>query len=885
MRFLPLALLVTVVACRTPPPPVAKPAPPRDVVAPQLRLPEGVAPLSYALNLTVVAGEQTFGGDVTIELDATANLDVLWLNSTGLTYSEAEFIGGGKTTRARTEVHGSDFVAVIPPEPLPAGKYSVRLVYSSLLSRTEATGVFQLDDDGSSYVVSQFEPIGARRAFPCFDEPQFKVPWKISLAVRNTDQAFSNAPMDTESKLGAGIKLVTFKPTAPLPTYLVALAAGPFEVVDAGTAGSKKTPLRIITPKGRSAQAKFAAAQSGKILEALEAYFGTPYPYDKLDELAFPTVFSAMEHPGLVTFGHQTLLSRPEEDTSQRQRDCVVTTAHEQSHMWFGDWVTMKWWDDIWLNESFAQWIDWKIAGGLHPEWNLAVEQAHELGGALEADSLATARKMRQPIARNDDILNVFDQITYSKGASVLSNFEHWLGPDVFQAGVRAHLGAHPFGNASADEFLAALSKAAGKDVAAPLKTFLDQGGAPKVTVTVECSAGQTATAKLAQTRNLPLGSKGDAALRWQVPVCLRWAGKPDGHLCTLLAGDEATVELAGTKGCPAWVLPNDGFHGYYQSVLVMPKGKGAIAVLEAKTVSRAEKVGLLESLGALAAAGQLDVSDALGVVPAAMKQDVPEVWAQAARLAESIDAALVTDAQRPKYQAWLQQGFGVRAKKLGMKVGAGDDDATRVVRPALIRLLGLTGQDVALRTEAQKQALAWLGNHAAVHADLVDAVLALAADGPDLTVHDRLLAAVKEEKDQPTRARLLRGLSSVRDPARLGGHFELVRPSMIDLKESATLLYGAANDPRTRDAAWQFLESNVDTLTRRLPSEEVRYLVYLGAGYCDDAGRKKVEGFFAPRAGKIVGMPHNLDQVLEGIDLCIAKNARQEASVAKLLK
>jgi alanyl aminopeptidase len=888
MRLLPLALSLAVaaVACKTPPPPPPSKPARADPVEPKLRLPGGAVPTAYALNLTAVAGEQTFGGDVIIDVEATEPLNVLWLNATGLTFSEAELAPlGGPPVHARTEVHPPDFVAVIPSEVLPAGKYKVRLVYSALLSRIETLGLFQLDDNGSSYIATQFEAIGARRAFPCFDEPQFKVPFKISLGVRTEDTAFSNAPVDSESKVGAGVKVVNFKTTAPLPTYLVALAAGPFETVEAGTAGQNKVPLRIITPKGRAGQAKFAAAESPKILDALEAWFGTPYPYEKLDLLGLPTRFGAMENPGLVTYGYQTLLAQPEEDTPQRQRDFHVTTSHELSHMWFGDWVTMKWWDDLWLNESFAEWMDWKISAGLHPEWNLDVDRVRELDEALNADSLASARKMRQPIGSDDDIVNAFDAITYSKGASVLASFEQWLGPEVFQKGVRAHLAAHPFGNATADEFLAALGTAAGKDVAAPMKTFLDQVGVPKVTV--ECVAGSPVTAKLTQGRHLVLGSKADAAARWQVPVCLRWAGKPDGHACTLLAGDEGSIELTSLKACPAWLVPNDAYRGYYESVVLAKNSPVAAvqAALEAKPVSRPEKVGLLSSIHAAAASGQIEIGEALAVVPVALKQDAPELWTTAAELATSIHASAVSDAQRPKYQAWLQSTFGARVKKLGFKVGAADDAATRVARPELLMTLGLIGQDPALRLEGQKQAAVWLGNHKAVHADLVSAALAIGADGPDAEVFDKLLAAAKDEKDQATRARMFRALSNARDPARVRMYLELVKLQSLDAKETGFMLFSASQDPRSRDEAWKFLEASFDSLVRRLPTEAIGGFPYLGAGYCDEAGRKKVDAFFAPKAPKFLGMPRVLTEVLETIDLCIVRKARQEPSVAKLLK
>src|SRR6185369_2442583 len=279
-----------------------------------------------------------------------------------------------------------------------------------------------------------------------------------------------------------------------LPSYLIAFAVGPFEFVDAGVAGSNRVPVRIVTPKGRAAEAKYAASVTATILTRLEEYFGIPYPYGKSDQVAVPVTmgFGAMENAGMVTYGQNILLADPERDTPGRQRGYAVTAAHELAHQWFGDLVTTAWWDDIWLNEAFATWMESKIVGQWKPEWRMENIDVSERLGAMETDSLVTTRRIRQPITSDDDIANAFDDITYQKGAAVIRMFETWLGPAKFRNGVQAYLKQNADGAATVTQFLAAISKAAGKDVSPAFSTFLDQAGVPVVSMDLQCDGGKT---------------------------------------------------------------------------------------------------------------------------------------------------------------------------------------------------------------------------------------------------------------------------------------------------------------------------------------------------------------------------------------------------------
>ncbi len=492
------ALAVAVVSCVSAPPPQPEPkaeapaaqTPAPTLTPPGLRLPDGVKPTSYAVSLRVVPGEESVTGEITIELALDGAHDVVWLNATDILPGAASFTVDKTTVHAKATVVDKYHLAVVPERPLAAGTAQLKLAYTAALSKKNVGGLFQLADQGEWYAYSHFEPIDARRAFPCFDEPSFKVPWQVTLHVKKEHVAVSNTPQVSETEEANGMKAVTFARTPPLPSYLVALAVGPFEIADAGAWGKKKTPVRIIVPKGALADAKYAIESTGPILEQLEAYFGRPYPYPKLDEISLTVAIGAMENPGLVTFGQSIILAKAGEDTPGRQRGYASVCAHELAHMWFGDLVTMAFWDDVWLNEAFATWMSGRLLEVWKPTWAADVSRVQRRSAALSTDSLVNARRIRQPIVANDDIRNAFDGITYGKGSSVLSMFESLVGDEVFRKGVQRYLNDHEYANATTADFVSSISKEAGRDVAPAFATFLDQVGGPLVTFKLTCAKG-----------------------------------------------------------------------------------------------------------------------------------------------------------------------------------------------------------------------------------------------------------------------------------------------------------------------------------------------------------------------------------------------------------
>jgi alanyl aminopeptidase len=564
---------LVLLALLAPSPGIAATAPRAEATAarpPTLQLPKTARPLRYEIELNLIPSQETFSGTVEIDLELSEVTRLLWLNASDLSISRASLAVGSRRVAARAVPGGQDFVGFSFERPVGPGRARLRVAFAGKVADTSTTGIFRQKAGEDWYAFSMFEAIDARRAFPCFDEPSYKVPWRLTLRVPREDLAVSNTPIRSEEPLAGGRKAVAFAESKPLPSYLVAFAVGPFEIVDAGRAGRKGTPVRMIVPRGRGGEARFAAETTGPLLERLEKYFGIPYPYEKLDNLVIPhTVrFGAMENAGLVTYSETILLATPDHQTPAFQRTWVSVCAHETAHQWFGDFVTPAWWNDIWLNESFATWMAQKVLEEWKPDWNIPARRAISRAETMQGDTLVSARKIRQPIASKGDIDSAFDNISYGKGSAVLSMFESWATPEKFQKGVRRYLTNHAWGNATAGDFLAALEAEAGSGLATAFSTFLDQVGAPLLSLSVTCRAGEAPSLALAQRRLLGRGSPPVASQVWSIPVCVRYGSAGwSGRTCELVSTATASVPLPDARGCPAWVLGNAGERGYYSVV------------------------------------------------------------------------------------------------------------------------------------------------------------------------------------------------------------------------------------------------------------------------------------------------------------------------------
>jgi alanyl aminopeptidase len=849
------------------------------------QLPKGVSPLRYRLDLDIDPTEERFAGTVEIDVSLSASTDLLWLHGQGLLVDEASVRQGDEDISATFEQKTDSGVAAFTPaRQLAPGEATLRIVYTAPFD-TKLKGLYRVLDSGDAYAFTQFESHFARLCFPSFDEPRFKTPFAIKVTTKAGDEVITTSAETSRTELEDGRVTREFGTTVPLPTYLIAFAVGPLEIVEKegglppNAARSEPIPFRGVAAKGRGARLKYALDNTAPLLNMLEEYFGIAYPFGKLDIIAVPDFSSgAMENVGAITF-RETLLLIDDKTAPIGQKQAFASVmAHELAHMWFGDIVTMPWWDDIWLNEAFATWMASKVVHEVRPEWNFDVAFTERVLGAMGYDALTSARQIRNPVDSDHDIRNAFDSITYSKGGGVLAMFERWLGKDTFRDGLRLYMKKHRFGSATWEDLVGALGEASGRDVKTPFSTFLFQPGVPLLDTKLDCSGAPTLS--FAQSRYLPLGSPGDSKATWNAPVCVRYPDGPPGkgqtikEQCTLLSSSGADKLALDTKTCPAWVLPNAAAAGYLRFSLPDEMW----AKVDLKKLSDAERVIYADALGAAFAAGRVDAGAYLTALPALAADSNRAVARQGINRLRSVVDRLVADPTIPKAKDWARKSLASQLKRLGTTPRKKDDADTRKLRSDLLRALALDFDDTKTLTT-----LARLGDKAlagkAVDPDLRPIALAAAVRKGGSKPFDKALALLKDSDDALLRGLLLSALASSHDDKLAASARELTLDPMLRGNEVLTPLWTQAGNPHTRDAAWKFFVGRWGELLKVIPSTRQTRLPWFAASFCERSRAQEAKEFFDGRLDDITGAPRNLAGALEAIELCATRTAHHRTA------
>ncbi|WP_164007774.1 M1 family metallopeptidase [Pyxidicoccus trucidator] len=894
MRW-PLPLLFALLALRCAHAPESQPPAPQPVAAapaypepqpPALRLPDTVRPVLYHLDLKLLPAEPTFTGSVTIDVEVSEPVRQVWLHGQNLEITQARVETGERTLEARAVTASEGRLGLLLPEPLPAGKARIHLSFTGKVDRERSRGLYGVEERGEPYLYTFFEPVDARRAFPCFDEPGFKVPWRLRFTVKSGHVALANHAIVSREPLPEGLERVTFAESRPMPSYLVAFMVGPFDVVDAGTVGRKAVPLRFIVPRGRGPETAYAASVTPRIVTQLEDFFDQPYPYEKLDVAVVPRYWGTMEHPGLVALGQPLTLIPPGEETLARRKWYVTIANHELGHYWFGNIVTCRWWDDIWLNESLTSWLDRKTVETFDPSWGFAREASMgAVSFALDSDALAAALPVRKPADTHDDVLGAFDNgTTYAKGSAVIGMFEAWLGPERMRDLLRGYVREHAWKPVTSEDFATTLSKAAGPDVAKSFRSFLDQPGAPRISAELQCKPGTPTRLKLSQERFLPAGSTASAAQTWSVPVCVR-AGTGGGshRVCTLLT--EATGELSlPMRDCPKWLLLNAGGTGYYRAGYSREQLARVLAAPPSQLTVE-ERLALLADVEAAVRRGDLPLGEALRLVPTTASDKERTIVQRGARLLQLVNEDGLSAAERARFRTWVGEVYGPRARALGWEPRPGDSDEVKQERSRLLELATARGEDPVLVREAGRLARAWLGDRKAVHPEAVPLVLAVAARNGDRALFDTLLKEARGTQDRNERSRMLTALAVFREPALVREALALVSGTEFDPRDTRPLLTGAFMMPETRELAWAFYREHFDTLAGRLRSDELGWLVGLVGNLCDEQRAAEVEAFLGPRVSRLENAPRALVRARESIRLCAESDRLHRQGVQTFLR
>ncbi len=881
-------------------PPPIRPADLADEAEPPRgRLPGDVVPRHYTLDLEIRPDMERFGGRVRIDLELQRPRSVIWLHGQGLRVRETTVRFGQDVIEARwEEVLPRDGVAALRlARPVGPGQLQVEFDFSAPFF-AGLEGLYRVEVEGKHYAFTQMEPVSARRVFPCFDEPAFKTPFEVTLRGRKEDVLLSNAPARQERIEKGSVKVVRFAETAPLPTYLVAFAAGPFDVVEAepvppNDVRRRPLPLRGVTVAGRGARIREALSRTGAIVAELERYFGQPYPFAKLDLVAVPDFGSgAMENAGLVTFREWFLLWDDASSEAQK-RAFLSITAHELAHQWFGNLVTLPWWDELWLNESFATWMANVTIARLAPDHRPWVSRWRWLDRAMHDDSLASARRIRNPIESRHDISSAFDAITYAKGAAVLYMVQQWLGEAPFRRGIRRYLQEHAGGHGSAKALFEALQAASnGRPVARVMRAFTDQEGIPLVRISARCSEAEGGEATLvleaSQRRYLPLGSGLQAERIWHVPLCLRLEGI-DAPRCELLSEPEQSWRWS-LPSCPDWIAPNASGAGYYRASMP-PDWTARLFERAWSRLPAAEQVAAADSLIAATHAGALPLKDALGRLAPLAASPIPIVSDKPRELLSWLASHLADPRHRDRARRLGWKIYGPVARRLGWRHRPEDSGDRRLLRAQLWRALA-----VDLRNPRAERQAAALGrkmlrgpDEAPLHADTVEpelrgVALAAALRRGGAPVFDRLSAALSHLEEPSLRREVLYAIGQATDETLASRARDLVLDPKLRRNEVMTILWHQIAHRETREAAWRWFREHFQGLVERLGWERLGWSPWLGSTRCRAEAAEELRTFFEPRVDRMPGAPRNLAGAVESIQLCAALRAHLDAQASEAL-
>ncbi len=831
------------------------------------RLPKRVIPDHYAITITPDLTAEKFSGQETIDVDVTEPIDTITIHSAGLELNDVVVGSGSKllnptiTFDVPNEMASLKFSQTVPP-----GKASIRISFSGTLSG-QLRGLYLSKTARRKYAVTQFEPTDARRAFPSFDEPAMKATFDITLVVDNGDTAISNGAIASDTPAGTGKHAIRFRTTQKMSTYLVAMLVGDFQCVSGGV---DDIPIRVCSVPGMEKLGKFAVSAAEASISFYDRYYGIKYPFGKLDLIGIPDFEAgAMENAGAITFRETALLLDEKSASVEAKRGVAGIIAHEIAHQWFGDLVTMKWWDDIWLNEGFATFMTAKPLIAWHPEWRVDLDQVTNTSGTLGIDSARSTRPIRQKAETRNEINALFDGIAYGKTAAVLRMEENWVGEEAFRDGIRAYLKKYSYSNAAAEDWWGTMTATTKQPFDAVMKSFVDQTGAPLLHATDACGPDGKRTVTITQERMLQRGAA-PVAQSWTIPICAHDAGSAAGSPCRLIS---KPVDSFTEASCERPVFLSGNGAGYFVTDY-SPAMRAALR-LNLAEMPPAELISLHGNEWLLVRTLREDVADYLALVRAMPRPAERPLLTAIANNIGLMNDRLIDDTNRAAWQAYVREVMRGYAP-LTWEAPAGETSQQRIMRATVLGILGVEGEDPEVIAGARRVAQQYMNDPASVDAVLADRALPIAAISGDETFFNQVLEHMKSAPT-PEIARRYRDLiPQFRDPKLIDRAIAYIYSDDLRSQDLPNMAGGLFFNPAAKQAAWTAAQAHWDTLNQKIPTA-IGAITGSTATFCDPATKQQIEAFFAAHpagAGE-----RALRRALEAIDTCIAFKAAEQAS------
>lgn len=855
-----------------------KVAPVKLETPPAGQLPDTVVPTAYRLNLITDPAADGFSGTAEIDVRLNAPHARIWLHSLDQTIQRAfARLEDGTEIEATFEgnladggVSKLDFA-----EPVPAGNATLVIDYRAPYNFGLA-GLYKASQNGRPYLATQMEPIDARRMFPGFDEPRFKTPWTVTVTAPQGNQVVANGALTGTSQLENGLVKHTFATTRAIQSYLVALAVGPYDMregtaIPANTLRPQPVPFRGFAPAGKGDQLKVAMDATDEMVTWQEAYFDYPYPYGKLDIIAVPDfAYGAMENAGAIIYRESALLIS-DRTSLDRRRGVLTTHAHELAHQWFGNLVTPKWWDDIWLNEAFATWMANKTMDAVYPGQGYDRASQRNGIGTMGADSLINARQIRNPIESNADIGDAFDGITYRKGGHVLSMFEAYLGADGFREGMRLHMKRFQDESADVEDFMKSLADGSGDaGVVDSFRSFIFQPGIPYLNVETSCDAPDAGTITVTQSRYAPLGSDIDKDENtWQVPFAIRISSTSgDTVVREMLTEKRTEIPLDGA--CANWVMPN-ATGGYWRFNLSDENWQKLTSNFNALTVP--QQLAYLDSMAAAFRAGDAPASAVLDALEASATGEW-DVATLSVNTAAGYYEALPTE-DRDAIRDWAQSTYGPVYEGLKARQDDLSPEQTLLLNALYASLLEMGDMESEQQALATRAA-AFVGVNGEPDRDAVDAAtfataMKYGAKYGGEPFYRAALDYARTADNQLERRTILSALAANADEPEMANLIKEVQGSDWQGQEAWSVLMNSLGNQENQDVAWGLFQASFDNVIPRAPEIRKPQTASAVANFCTAEGIEEASSFFKSKASQIPGYERSLAQAEETGNLCAA--------------
>lgn len=820
------------------------------------RLPTTVLPEHYKLTLAPDLKAATFSGVESIDVDIRQPSDSITLNAAEITFQSVTILQGEQQTAKVTLDKDNEQATFTFPHELHAGMATISIHYTGILNN-ELRGFYLSKGDHRNYAVTQFEPTDARRAFPSFDEPAFKATYAITLVVDSGDTAISNGPIVSDTPgPGEGKHSLKFLTTPKMSSYLVAFLVGDFKCTSGESDG---VAIRSCATPDKVALTSYSLDVAKFVLHYYNTYFGIPYPLKKLDLIAIPDFEAgAMENFGAITYRETDMLLNPHTATVDAKENVALVVAHEMAHQWFGDLVTMEWWNNIWLNEGFATWMENKPVAAMHPEWNIPQVVASDEDNTLNIDAMPTTRAIRANATTPAEINQLFDGIAYGKASDVLLGVENYLGPETFREGVHAYLTAHLYANATAQDFWNAETEVSHKPVDKIMDSLVAQPGVPLL-IFGDPSNGEVSVHQ--ERFFLSPSVRRNPSQKWTLPVCFKTGS--DGQDCELLTPVDTSLKI------PAGDLFFANAHGkgYYRSAYP-PKLYSDLVQHAETALTPTERISLIGDEWAQVRADKSNVGKYLDLVAAVKSDSSAEVIDSAIGGIDAIfERVASTPDEKTALAAWIRETFSDVYAKLG-DPSDNDSPNTRELRAHLFAVLGYYGRDPKVLAEAHEIAERYVSDQSSVDPTLGQTALAIAARNGDTALFDQLQKVYETSTNPEFQIGALRLLAEFENPALAERALNFAVSGKVRNQDAAIQLAIALEIPETREEAWRFIQANWDKVQSQLTTNMGSILVGSSGSFCSESARDNVQSFFTDH--KVAASNVSLKHAIERINGCI---------------